>query len=65
MICKDPASSNIRRVCVSMNGNLPGINYERNKMLFLPDAKLELGPLHLFGIYIVSPLPLNFTHMAV
>lgn len=29
-------------------------------MLFLPDAKLELGPMDLFG-YVFSLLPLNFT----
>lgn len=29
-------------------------------MLFLPDAKLELGPMDLFW-YVLSLLPLNFT----
>lgn len=48
-----------------MNGNLQGTNFERNKMLFLPDAKPELGPMHLFGIHVVSPLPLNFSQMEV
>ena len=43
-----------------MNGNLRGINYEGKKMLFLPDTKLELGPMHLFGIYICCfPLTLE------
>lgn len=65
MICTDAVSSNVLRVCAPMNENLQGINYERNKMLFLPDAKPELGPIHLFGMYVISPLPLNFTQVEV
>lgn len=59
MICADPASSNIPRACALISGSLQGINYERNKMLLLPDAKPELGPTRLFGISFFFSLTLE------
>lgn len=50
MISADLASSNIPRAYALINGSLQGINYKRNKMPLLPDAKLELGPMCLLGM---------------